>query len=349
MSTKRALGSLAGVLAAVILGTPGIAGALELQADTRYAGRGQWQWTVSLAGTPTELEEIRCVRFAFAGVTPRSREPLCDPKNGFGVTADGDKDSVAEAAVQFKDGRTETLRLPLALAERRDNRLKSIAVRNWARAKEPGWWDWGVFIDGAPEDVAQVRCVEYTLHPTFPDPVRTVCDSEKRFELSASGWGTFQIAARLLLTDGTVQSERHQLTFSSDSGAAASAPSLLGVWRIERWEEPRPPGVLSRLYYKPQIVTGSLDIDKQLDANTYQGVMTVQLGRAKVTAVEELEITVADRGAVTMLGTVISGNRDWTDDRIEVTWNGETLTGTARDRHSRDRAATTVRFTRDRR
>ena len=33
-----------------------------------------------------------------------------------------------------------------------------------------------VFIQAPPAVLSQIKCVEYTLHPTFPNPVRQVCD-----------------------------------------------------------------------------------------------------------------------------------------------------------------------------
>jgi len=77
-------------------------------------------------------------------------------------------------------------------------------------------WDWTVFILGSEEDLNLIRCVEYTLHPTFPNPVRTVCERGKgphAFSLSTNGWGTFRIQIRVLLKDGDPVVLSHQLKF----------------------------------------------------------------------------------------------------------------------------------------
>lgn len=77
-------------------------------------------------------------------------------------------------------------------------------------------WSWTVFIQGPEDALDQIRCVEYTLHPTFPNPVRTVCQKgtgSRAFALSTTGWGTFEIGIRVITFDGRVQKLSHRLRF----------------------------------------------------------------------------------------------------------------------------------------
>jgi hypothetical protein len=104
-------------------------------------------------------------------------------------------------------------------------RLKGIQARatqpvftaaNTAQPASDKRWDWTVFILGTEEDLDRVRCVEYTLHPTFPNPVRTVCErgnGPHAFPLSTNGWGTFRIQIRVLLKEGDPVVLSHQLKF----------------------------------------------------------------------------------------------------------------------------------------
>lgn len=87
---------------------------------------------------------------------------------------------------------------------------------NTAQLASDNRWDWTVFIMGSEEDMDRVQCVEYTLHPSFPDPVRTVCERGKglhAFPLSTNGWGTFRIQIRVLLKEGDPVVLSHQLKF----------------------------------------------------------------------------------------------------------------------------------------
>jgi transcription initiation factor IIF auxiliary subunit len=94
--------------------------------------------------------------------------------------------------------------------------LQGVSVDNVARQEGPGRWSWTVFLRGPDQTLRQVKCVEYTLHPTFPNPVREVCNrgtGPQAFPLSASGWGTFEIGVRVFLTNGQVHQLKHQLRF----------------------------------------------------------------------------------------------------------------------------------------
>ncbi len=91
-----------------------------------------------------------------------------------------------------------------------------ICTQNTSRNIGGGRWDWTVFIDPRSADLNKIKCVEYTLHPTFPNPVRMVCDmgsSAEPFALRSNGWGTFQIKIRVLLRDGSIRDISHQLHF----------------------------------------------------------------------------------------------------------------------------------------
>jgi hypothetical protein len=90
---------------------------------------------------------------------------------------------------------------------------ESLTSRNTSRKIRENLWDWTVFLVADPATVARISCVEYTLHPTFPDPVRTVCTPSNNFALNSSGWGTFEIGIRVMFKDGSQKHLRHQLTF----------------------------------------------------------------------------------------------------------------------------------------
>jgi hypothetical protein len=77
-------------------------------------------------------------------------------------------------------------------------------------------WKWTAFVTGPPEEIAKIRCVRYTLHPTFPNPVQEVCDTSDRehpFAFSAVGWGTFNLRARIEFKNGSSSELTHYLRF----------------------------------------------------------------------------------------------------------------------------------------
>lgn len=60
-------------------------------------------------------------------------------------------------------------------------------------------FDWTVYIDGDDAALSMVKEVEYTLHPTFPDNIRS--GEGANFEHSTSGWGEFNIKVKIIFKD----------------------------------------------------------------------------------------------------------------------------------------------------
>ena len=93
------------------------------------------------------------------------------------------------------------------------------------------WWDWAVWLEGAPAVLDRVRSVRYVLHPTFPNPVRTVTDRASKFRLESIGWGEFAIAASVAMEDGIeIPLERWlslgERTQDAEAPALASRPRV---------------------------------------------------------------------------------------------------------------------------
>ncbi|WP_254172774.1 pYEATS domain-containing protein [Planktothrix pseudagardhii] len=80
-----------------------------------------------------------------------------------------------------------------------------ITVRNTSTQIGTSEWNWTAYVESDSQTLSQIDCVEYTLHPTFPNPIRQVCTSQNNFALSARGWGAFYIKVRVFLKDGTVR------------------------------------------------------------------------------------------------------------------------------------------------
>jgi hypothetical protein len=91
-----------------------------------------------------------------------------------------------------------------------------LTADNVAAKVREGAWNWTIFIQGTDDALDQIRCVEYTLHPSFPDPVVTVCQkgaASRAFALSGSGWGTFEVGIRVIAHDGREQKLKYHLRF----------------------------------------------------------------------------------------------------------------------------------------
>jgi transcription initiation factor IIF auxiliary subunit len=85
------------------------------------------------------------------------------------------------------------------------------------------WWTWSVWIEGAPDALDRVEKVTWHLHPTFPQPVRTLTNRAEKFLLKTAGWGTFMIRAEVTLKTGEVLKLRHELCLTYEDGTPTDA------------------------------------------------------------------------------------------------------------------------------
>lgn len=92
-----------------------------------------------------------------------------------------------------------------------DFSTKNTAARVPGRA---GWYDWTIFINEPPEKLAMIQSVTYVLHPTFPNPQRTVTNREERFQLKSRGWGSFRVKIIAKLGNGKSVIKYHWLDLS---------------------------------------------------------------------------------------------------------------------------------------
>jgi hypothetical protein len=77
-------------------------------------------------------------------------------------------------------------------------------------------WDWTIYVTADDRVLEDVKCVIYTLHPTFPNRVWRVCErgvADNAFPLTLRGWGTFIVDVLITFKDGSEQRRKHQLVF----------------------------------------------------------------------------------------------------------------------------------------
>lgn len=94
-------------------------------------------------------------------------------------------------------------------------------VEQWDQYEGDEWWAWAVWVNGKDEALDDVDYVEWTLHPTFPNPVRRIHDRSRMFRLETGGWGVFAIGARVQMKDGSHIKLRHVLKLHRPDGTQA--------------------------------------------------------------------------------------------------------------------------------
>jgi transcription initiation factor IIF auxiliary subunit len=93
------------------------------------------------------------------------------------------------------------------------------------KKQEDDWYEWCVFVDESPEILDKIRCVEYVLHPTFPNPIRRVSEQATRFALFSSGWGGFRIGIDVEWKDGSHTKTDYMLALAANGWPKKDAPT----------------------------------------------------------------------------------------------------------------------------
>jgi hypothetical protein len=74
---------------------------------------------------------------------------------------------------------------------------------------------WSIQLDVPAEILDNVDYVKYQLHETFKSPVRTIRNRKDNFQLTAIGWGTFNIPVEIYFKDGSVAYTNYDLQLNT--------------------------------------------------------------------------------------------------------------------------------------
>ncbi len=172
-------------------------------------------------------------------------------------------------------------------------------------------WHWSIWLEGPQADLDQIVQVEYTLHPTFTQPVHVVDDRSTNFRLSASGWGEFEVQARARTRDEKWHPLRHWLTLRGVDANRAPTRGLRPVEAMSR-SEPK----------KAVYITGSYADKSVIEAAKTKlvergfAVTTSDDFRPGVPFGVELETTISRVDAV--VGVISDRPSHWLDRELEL-------------------------------
>jgi transcription initiation factor IIF auxiliary subunit len=95
---------------------------------------------------------------------------------------------------------------------------QEFTIQQWEKYEGDDWWKWAVWIEGRDEALDLIDFVEWTLHPSFSNPIRKIYKRKSKFRLETGGWGVFQIVARVQMKDGVQTKLRHYLKLHYPDG-----------------------------------------------------------------------------------------------------------------------------------
>ena len=101
----------------------------------------------------------------------------------------------------------------------------TIRLQQSSQYRRKDWWFWSVWVGGTDSELDGIESVTYYLHPTFPNPKRTIDDRATSFRLDSAGWGGFEVRADVRMRDGSVLPCSHHLTLEYPDEGTTKAPS----------------------------------------------------------------------------------------------------------------------------
>ena len=71
-----------------------------------------------------------------------------------------------------------------------------------------------IFLESdSPEEMSNIKAVEYELHPTFKERYRYTSDSSSGFKIVIRTYGFFNIKAKITKSDGTTKTVSGKVNF----------------------------------------------------------------------------------------------------------------------------------------
>jgi len=93
-----------------------------------------------------------------------------------------------------------------------------VVVKNTSSFIGKGRWQWTLYVDAKQDVLEKIKCVEYTLHSTYSNPIQVVCERgsnpAQSFALPGDGWGEFDVGVKVTFADRPPQSYVHRLTLA---------------------------------------------------------------------------------------------------------------------------------------
>ena len=203
---------------------------LYLENTAKYVGSGSYEWKIFIVAEDSILDQIDHVVYTLHPTYPNPIQKVRDRETEFAFKGKGWGEFNISAEVVFKNGKKIRLNHWLELKKKKPEEIKlystyfkpfiksrEIKAENTAKQVDADLWEWELFLVGDKETLDEINYVEYTLHPTFRNPVKKIEDRgdepDKGFFLKGKGWGMFTVGIKIVFKDKEIKYLKHPLIF----------------------------------------------------------------------------------------------------------------------------------------
>lgn len=195
----------------------------QVKVSNKYTsvGNDRFDWTVFINENAVTLTKIKCVEYTLHPTFVHPIRRVCKAEDGFALQENGYGEFTILVKIEWQDNHVTRQSYSLDLHSPElgtaSAPVQTIQTGNSSIDLGNGQWSWTVFVIADRQTLDGIRCVEYTLHPTFPQPIQRVCQPGnlpgQAFPLTEVGWGTFDVGVKILFRDGRTRLLTHSLKF----------------------------------------------------------------------------------------------------------------------------------------
>ena len=90
-----------------------------------------------------------------------------------------------------------------------------------------GRYNWTIYVTGPDTTLNKVDYVQYTLHPSFPQPVQIIKTRGGRcaFPFSSNSWSEFEVKVKVVFKDGRTLDLKYKLNLLKNTNTGAGCTS----------------------------------------------------------------------------------------------------------------------------
>lgn len=203
---------------------------IQLANTATYLGDGRYEWTVFVVAVNAALDNIKYVEYTLHPTFPDPKRVATNRDDNFALSANGWGEFLIRAKVILKNGDIIPIEYWLQFKPQENQKIitdsplspppppppEELIVENTSTIIKGDRWEWRIYIVTDDRTLGEIECVFYILHPTYPEPVREVCEKGpepgRGFFLTDMAWESFAVGVEIRFKDGRTEFYKHHLT-----------------------------------------------------------------------------------------------------------------------------------------
>lgn len=198
---------------------------LKISESSKFSTSAGYEWKIGIDAASAVLDSISSVQYVLHPSYSNPIREVDDRSGKFALTFTGSGPFTLVANVQFRNGEMVSVKHELGRPnetrqyqqyQREDvHKATHLEVRD-SSFIEDHQFSWTVFVSADDAILGDIESVEYTLHPSFENPIRKISEKGTSrgagFFLKVTANGPFTIGVKVIFRDGDTRYLRYSLS-----------------------------------------------------------------------------------------------------------------------------------------